>query len=232
MQRIVTLDTETTGLDWKQGDRVIEIGAVEIIGRQLTGRQFHEYLDPERDIDEGASAIHGLTREMLAGKPKFADVAAPLLDFLSGATVVIHNAAFDLGFLNSELARVGLDPIEQVCAEIVDTLKLAKALDPTKRASLDALCERYGVDNRHRTLHGALLDAALLAEVYLAMTRGQEMLLLDEAEGKGRSGLERWVRPPTLVLREVIVTADELAEHEAILADLDQASGGKTLWKR
>lgn len=233
MQRIVTLDTETTGLDWRAGHRVIEVGAVEILGRRLSGRQFHYYLDPERDVDEGAAAVHGLMREMLVGKPKFAEIAGELLAFLRDATVVIHNASFDLGFLNAELSRLGLPAIEAVASEVVDTLKLAKAANPTKRASLDALCERFGIDNRHRTLHGALLDAALLAEVYLAMTRGQESLLIDEVgQGVVQQGQACWVRPAALQLREVGVSEAEAAAHAAILAELDQASGGKTVWRR
>lgn len=234
MQRIVTLDTETTGLDWKRGDRVIEIGAVEIVGRQLTGRHFHEFLNPEREIDAGAIAVHGITAEVLADKPKFAEVAPALLDFLRDAVVVIHNASFDLGFLNAELRRVGLEiTVETVAAEIVDTLKLAKTNDPTKRASLDALCERYGIDNQHRTLHGALLDAELLAEVYLAMTRGQESLLIDaigDAQG-APSIATQWQRPATLVLAKVTVAPDELAAHEAILDEIDKASNGQTVWR-
>jgi len=235
MERIVTLDTETTGLDWKRGDRVIEIGAVEMVGRKPSGRHFHEYLNPERPIDAGATAVHGLTDEMLQDKPKFAEVAPALLDFLRGAVVVIHNASFDLGFLNAELARSGCETtVEAVAAEIVDTLKLAKTLDPTKRASLDALCERYGIDNRHRTLHGALLDAELLAEVYLAMTRGQESLLIDERRGDetGQRGLDRWRRDSALVIARVTVSEEEEALHEAILAEIDQASGGKTVWRK
>lgn len=234
MQRIVTLDTETTGLDWKRGDRVIEIGAVEIVGRQITGRHFHEFLNPEREIDAGAVAVHGITAEMLADKPKFAEVAPALLEFVRDAVVVIHNASFDLGFLNAELQRMGLETtIESVAAEIVDTLKLAKTNDPTKRASLDALCERYGIDNQHRTLHGALLDAELLAEVYLAMTRGQESLLIDAmdgAEGMSHTTLQ-WQRPATLVIAKVTVAPEELAAHEAILDEIDKASNGKTVWR-
>jgi len=161
----IVLDTETTGLDWKNGDRIIEIGCVELLARRLTDNRFHRYLNPERSIDAGAVEVHGITDEMLRDAPRFADIVDEFLDYVRGAELIIHNAAFDLGFLNAELSRLGRDPIETVVSGVIDTLKLAKTIAPGKKASLDALCERYGIDNRHRTLHGALLDAELLAEV-------------------------------------------------------------------
>lgn len=227
----IVLDTETTGLDWKNGDRIIEIGCVELLARRLTDNRFHRYLNPERAIDAGAAEVHGITDEMLADKPRFADIVDEFLDYVRGAELIIHNAAFDLGFLNAELARLGRDPIETVVSGVIDTLKLAKTIAPGKKASLDALCERYGIDHRHRTLHGALLDAELLAEVYLAMTRGQETLMLDATpaaraqRGALRDGIPR---PALRVLRP---SEEELIAHEAVLAEIDQASGGKTLWR-
>ena len=166
MRRIV-LDTETTGLNARLGDRIIELGCVEILDRHLTGNHFHRYVNPERESEEGALKVHGITSEFLQDKPKFREVATEFLDYVRGAELVIHNAAFDVEFLNQELALLELPPIEHQCAAIVDTLKLAKGLHPGKRNSLDALCERYAVANAHRTLHGALLDAELLAEVYI-----------------------------------------------------------------
>ncbi len=231
-ERIVTLDTETTGLEWKNGDRVIEIGAVEILARRVTGQHYHQYLDPEREIDAEAVAVHGITREMLQNQPKFAEIADAFLDFVRDATVVIHNAGFDVGFLNAELARCGRPPLEQHVRAIVDTMKLAKAQEPTKRASLDALCERYGIDNRHRTLHGALLDAQLLAEVYLAMTRGQETLAIEDVAATALQETQRWQRPPGLKLVLLPANPEEVAAHEAVLAEIDRTSGGKTLWRQ
>ncbi|WP_142809119.1 DNA polymerase III subunit epsilon [Tepidiphilus olei] len=227
----IVLDTETTGLDWKNGDRIIEIGCVELLARRLTDNRFHRYLNPERPIDAGAVEVHGITDEMLADKPRFADIVDEFLDYVRGAELIIHNAAFDLGFLNAELSRLGRDPIETVVSGVIDTLKLAKTIAPGKKASLDALCERYGIDHRHRTLHGALLDAELLAEVYLAMTRGQETLMLDATpaaraqRGALRDGTPR---PALRVLRP---SEEELIAHEAVLVEIDQASGGKTLWR-
>lgn len=183
--RQIVLDTETTGLDHRMGDRIIEIGCVELLNRKLTGQRFHRYLNPEREVEAGALAVHGLTNEFLHDKPKFDEVAAEFLDFIQGAELVIHNAGFDVGFLNNELALSQAAPLEQCCAGVVDTLKLARELHPGRKNSLDALCERYAIDNSGRMLHGALLDAELLAEVYLAMTRGQDSLImeLDAAPG-------------------------------------------------
>ena len=227
----IVLDTETTGLDWKNGDRIIEIGCVELLARRLTDNRFHRYLNPERSIDSGAVEVHGITDEMLRDAPRFADIVDEFLDYVRGAELVIHNAAFDLGFLNAELSRLGRDPIETVVSGVIDTLKLAKTIAPGKKASLDALCERYGIDNRHRTLHGALLDAELLAEVYLAMTRGQETLMLDAAPAVRVQGGARRDGAPRPALRVLRASEEELVAHEAVLAEIDQASGGKTLWR-
>jgi len=227
----IVLDTETTGLDWKNGDRIIEIGCVELLARRLTDNRFHRYLNPERAIDAGAAEVHGITDEMLADKPRFADIVDEFLDYVRGAELIIHNAAFDLGFLNAELARLGRDPIETVVSGVIDTLKLAKTIAPGKKASLDALCERYGIDHRHRTLHGALLDAELLAEVYLAMTRGQETLMLDATPtSKAQRGARR-DGAPRPALRVLRASEEELIAHESVLAEIDKASGGKTLWR-
>lgn len=176
--RQIVLDTETTGLEAKEGHRIIEVGCLELVARRLTERRLHHYINPERDSDEGALAVHGLSNEFLADKPKFGEIAGELIEFVRGAEVIIHNAAFDLEFLDAELAQLGLGRFEDYC-RITDSLKLARERHPGKRNSLDALCERYGVSNTHRTLHGALLDAGLLADVYLAMTRGQDSLAMD-----------------------------------------------------
>ena len=227
----IVLDTETTGLDWKNGDRIIEIGCVELLARRLTDNRFHRYLNPERSIDAGAVEVHGITDEMLRDAPRFADIVDEFLDYVRGAELIIHNAAFDLGFLNAELSRLGRDPIETVVSGVIDTLKLAKTIAPGKKASLDALCERYGIDNRHRTLHGALLDAELLAEVYLAMTRGPDTLMLDAAPAARVQGGARRDGAPRPALRVLRASEEELVAHEAVLAEIDQASGGKTLWR-
>ena len=227
--RQIILDTETTGLEFKLGDRIIEIGCVELVGRRLTQRRFHRYLNPERAIDAGAQAVHGLTSEFLQDKPKFAEIAAELIDYLRGAELVIHNAAFDLGFINNELSLAGLEPLSFVCAGVVDTLKLARELHPGRKNSLDALCDRYAIDNSGRTLHGALLDAELLAEVYLAMTRGQESLIMDLDVAPARPGAADagGLRPPLKVQR---ASAEELQAHERVLAEIAKESKGKCLW--
>jgi DNA polymerase-3 subunit epsilon len=229
--RQIILDTETTGLDPRFGHRVIEIAGVEMLNRRMTQRHFHRYLNPEREIDEGAQAVHGISLEFLQDKPKFADIVAEFLDFVRGAELVIHNAAFDIGFLNHELSLLGLDPIDGVCAGVLDTLKLARQMHPGKRNNLDALCERHGVSNSHRTLHGALLDAELLGEVYLAMTRGQETLSMEiesaPADLPGVPG-SSGSRPP---LRRLATSADDLAEHERTIAAIDKESRGNCLWK-
>ena len=228
--RQIVLDTETTGLDPRQGHRIIEVAGIEVVNRRLTGRHLHKYIHPERDIDEGAQRVHGITLEFLADKPKFADVVDELLDFINGAELIIHNAPFDIGFLNAELARLDRVPVDTICNGVIDTLKMAKDLHPGKRNSLDALCERYAIDNSGRTLHGALLDTELLADVYLAMTRGQETLMIepDETPGPqlGSDGQAR-VRPPLVVRR---ASAAERAEHERLLAAIDKESKGNCVW--
>ena len=227
--RQIILDTETTGLDPALGNRIIEIGAVEIVNRRPTGHHFHRYINPERDSEEGALAVHGISSEFLADKPKFREIAQEFLDYVSGAELVIHNASFDVAFLNNELRLVKLKPVTTYCPSVIDTLKQARELHPGKRNSLDALCDRYQIDNTGRTLHGGLLDAQLLAEVYLAMTRGQESLLIDAAPEAAIEVTQRTsTRVNIIVLR---ATEQELAAHETQLADIDKASGGKCIWK-
>jgi DNA polymerase-3 subunit epsilon len=229
--RQIVLDTETTGLNPRTGDRVIEIGCVEIFNRKLTGNNFHRYINPERDSDEAALAVHGLTTEFLSDKPKFHEIAEELREFVKDAEVIIHNAPFDLGFLNHEFERLGLPPFVSHCSNVIDTLVHAKELHPGKRNSLDALCDRYGISNAHRKLHGALLDSELLADVYLAMTRGQNMLSMDvEIEAAGGGELLEAVP-----LGEIIVlsaAADELAEHDNVLAALDKGVKGECVWRK
>jgi len=232
--RQIFFDTETTGLYAEGGDRVIEVGCVEMINRQLTGNNLHLYINPERASHEEALRVHGLTEEFLADKPKFAEIAEQLLSFLAGAELVIHNAPFDIGFINAELKRLRKPPITDVVGGVRDTLLMARDLFPGKANSLDALCRRLEVDNSKRALHGALLDAELLADVYIRLTRGQDALLMDEA-GEGGAGatelgsvaidLSRFALPVPQA------SADELAAHEAVLADLDKASGGKRIWQ-
>lgn len=226
------LDTETTGLDPQQGHRIIEIAAVELVDRRLTSNRFHRYINPERHSDAGALQIHGLTTEFLQDKPKFREIAAELLDYVKGAQLIIHNAGFDVAFLNAELNLLGLPSITECCAEILDTLKVARELHPGKRNSLDALCERYLIDNSKRTFHGALLDAELLSDVYLAMTRGQESFAMEmeAADLKLAVSLEAAVlRQPLLVIEP---TEIELSEHAKQLEDIDKASRGACLWKK
>lgn len=227
--RQVVLDTETTGLEWRQGERVIEIGCVELLNRKLTGRRFHRYLNPERAIGAGAQAVHGLTDEFLADKPKFAEIADELLEFVCDAELIIHNAPFDVGFLDNELSLCGREPLKSGCDSITDTLRMARDLRPGKKNSLDALCGEFGIDNSGRQLHGALLDAELLAEVYLAMTRGQESLMMDlEAGAAAIAVFAHGERPP---IRVLAASAEEIAEHEQVLAEIDKESKGKTLWR-
>ncbi|MDE1989534.1 MAG: DNA polymerase III subunit epsilon [Betaproteobacteria bacterium] len=229
--RYVVLDTETTGLEPTKGHRVIEIGLVEIVHRRRTGAHFHQYLNPDRDSDPGALQKHGLTTEFLSDKPRFAEVVDQFLEFVQGAELVIHNAAFDLGFLDHELRQLGREPLSGLCPQVTDTLTMARELHPGKRNTLDALCERYGVDNSRRTFHGALLDAELLGDVYLAMTRGQETLLVETASAtaaESRQTMHRSSKP--LVVR--YATLEELDSHLALLEKIDQASKGRCLWKR
>ncbi len=233
--RQIVLDTETTGLEPELGHRIIEIGCVEMVDRRLTGNNFHQYLQPDRQIDQGAIEVHGITNEFLAEKPRFRDVVADFMDYVAGAELIIHNAPFDVGFLNHELALLGGDwpRIEDHCG-VIDTLVMAKRLHPGQRNSLDALCKRYDIDNSHRDLHGALLDAEILADVYLAMTGGQTALLLAEETGETEQGGEQIRRlaadrPPIPVVR---ASAAELERHQARLQAIDQASGGNCLWLR
>ena len=225
--RKIVVDTETTGLDPKQGHRIIELAAIELEGRKVSLRRFHRYLNPEREIDAGAVAVHGLTYERLQNEPKFADIVPSFLEFIEDAELIIHNAPFDIGFLNNELELIGQPPLQNA---VLDTLKIAREMHPGKKNSLDALCSRYAIDNAHRTLHGALLDTELLAEVYFAMTRGQESLL-----GEDRSPQERMPSVPNLgakrpKLRVLRASPLELANHAQQLADIDKASKGECLW--
>jgi DNA polymerase III subunit epsilon len=230
--RQIVLDTETTGLDAKNGDRVVEIGCIELLNRRVGERGFHQYLNPERAIDEGAAKVHGLTLEFLADKPRFADIAAEFLDYISGAELIIHNAAFDVGFLDAELARAGKDKLAKHVSGVVDSLAMARELHPGKRNSLDALCERYSVDNAHRTLHGAQLDARLLADVYLAMTRGQESLVIElDTPAEAAAAV---ARVDVSKLKVILPSKDEEAAHEAYLDGLDKAAkdAGGSLWRK
>ncbi|CAN7272994.1 DNA polymerase III subunit epsilon [Trinickia sp. LjRoot230] len=234
--RQIVLDTETTGLNARTGDRIIEIGCVELINRRLTGNNLHFYLNPERDSDPGALAVHGLTTEFLRDKPKFAEVVDVLRDYVRDAELVIHNASFDLGFLEAEFALLGLPRFAEHYESFIDTLVQAKSMFPGKRNSLDALCDRFGISNAHRTLHGALLDAELLAEVYLAMTRGQESLVIDmlgdvPAQANVASASAA-VSLESVVLAVVAASADELAAHQAVLDDIEKASKGTSVWRR
>lgn len=227
--RQIVLDTETTGLNPRTGDRIIEIGCVELVNRRLTGNNFHVYINPERDSDEGALAVHGLTTEFLSDKPKFAEIAQAFCEYVRGAEAVIHNAPFDVGFLNAELKRLKLPAFDEQVSSVLDTLQHAKEIYPGKRNSLDALCDRYGISNAHRTLHGALLDAELLADVYLAMTRGQNSLTIDlEDDHEAQQQALSIPLAPILVLAP---TEQEQRLHAGILDKVDQDSRGKCLWR-
>jgi DNA polymerase-3 subunit epsilon len=227
--RLVVLDTETTGLEAREGHRIIEVGAIEVVARRITDKRFHHYVNPERDSDEGALAVHGLTRHFLADKPKFAEIADELLAFVKDAEVVIHNAAFDLEFLDAELARLGRPPFAKHCLKVTDSLQLAREQHPGKRNSLDALCERYQVSNAHRTLHGALLDAGLLAEVYLAMTRGQDSLTIDVLAEDGLLAQAGPVDVDALIV--LAASPAEIAAHEAVLDGIAQEARGTPVWR-
>ena len=230
--RQIFLDTETTGLSPEAGDRIVEIGCIEMVNRRLTGETRHVYLNPERKGSEEATKIHGLTDAFLADKPKFAEVADDLLGFLAGAEVIIHNAAFDVGFLNGELKRLRRTPFHTVAGKVTDTLLMAREMFPGKANSLDALCRRLEVDNTHRTLHGALLDAGLLAEVYIRLTRGQDCLVIHADEHPSSTPESLLARDLTQYALTVIgATAEEQAAHAVVLAELDKASGGKTVWR-
>lgn len=236
--RQIVLDTETTGLEAGRGHRIIEIGCVEVVNRRTTGRHLHHYINPDRDIDAGAAAVHGITLDKLIGKPRFAEIAEEFLAFVDGAELVIHNAPFDVGFIDAELALwarlTGREPLQiRSRCGVLDTLALARELHPGQRNGLDALCKRYSIDNSHRQLHGALLDARILADVYLAMTGGQNSLALDEAvraAGSAGAAIVAGSARPTVPLRVVQASAPELAAHEAFLEVIRKASGGKLVW--
>jgi len=232
MSRLIVLDTETTGLSAEGGDRIIEIGCVELLNRKLSGNNLHYYLNPDRDSHEDALRVHGISNEFLRDKPKFTAIADELLDYLNGAEVIIHNAAFDVGFLNKELQLAQRPPLKAVVAKVVDTLAMAKEMYPGKRNSLDALCDRLGVDNSGRTLHGALLDAELLADVYIYMTRGQDALLVESVEEEVSTRTEDAFDWKSLDLPVLRANEQELAAHESVLLQLDKASNGQTVWRK
>jgi DNA polymerase-3 subunit epsilon len=229
--RQIILDTETTGLDPALGHRIIEIAAVEIVNRRFTDRHYHQYVNPEREIDAGALEVHGITTDFLADKPKFREVAKDMLAFIEGAELIIHNAPFDVAFLNHELALIEMQALGIFCPQVTDTLKMAKGLHPGKRNSLDALCERYEIDNSARSLHGALLDARLLAEVYLSMTRGQDSLLMDMGEMQAPA-LDSEFAGGNVELIVLRASEEELVEHLRQIEDIDKASKGACVWKR
>jgi DNA polymerase-3 subunit epsilon len=229
--RQVMLDTETTGLSPSTGDRIVELGCVELLNRKLTGNNKHYYLNPERESDEGALRVHGLTSEFLSDKPKFVEIADDFLAYIAGADeIIIHNAPFDVGFLEAELKRAGKNRFTSVVTKVVDSLAMAKHQYPGKRNSLDALCDRLGVDNSGRKLHGALLDAELLADVYIGLTRGQDALLMD-AGTEDKSAAIKAIDLRQYDLPVVMPSNDEIAAHDAVLLQLDKVSGGKTVWR-
>jgi DNA polymerase-3 subunit epsilon len=229
--RQIVLDTETTGLDPRKGHRIIELAAIELSDRKVSDRRFHRYLNPEREIDAGAAEVHGLTLERLQDEPKFSEIVPALLEFIRGAELIIHNAPFDVGFLNKELELSGLPLLDSYCTSVIDTLKLAKELHPGKKNNLNALCDRYQIDNSHRTLHGALLDTELLAEVYLSMTRGQKNFLDDRNDEQEEQLSDAHIDLSHLELRVLPATADELEKHAQQLVEIDKASKGSCLWK-
>lgn len=230
--RQIFLDTETTGLSPTGGDRILNLACVEMISRKLTNNDFHCYINPERESHDDALRVHGLTTEFLADKPKFADIAQEFLDFVKGAEIIIHNAPFDVGFLDAELQRAGFPKFSSHVSKITDSLAMAKELYPGKRNGLDALCERMGVDNSNRTLHGALLDAQLLCEVYIHLTRGQDALLIDPHSASTSSGASS-VKADFSNLDLIVLQPSEaeLAAHEDVLKQIDKSSGGKTVWR-
>ena len=238
--RQIILDTETTGLNARLGDRIIEVGCIEMVNRRFTGNNWHRYVNPEKAIEEGAKAVHGISDDFLADKPKFGDVAAEFLEYIRGAELIIHNAAFDIEFLDAEFARLDMGKVGDHDVTVADTLRLARELHPGKRNSLDALCDRYEINNKHRTLHGALLDAELLAEVYLAMTRGQNSLAigLDANRDEGRQergseaagGIKVAVSMAKVKLAVITANAEEQAEHDRVLAGIAKESAGKCVW--
>jgi DNA polymerase III subunit epsilon len=230
--RQIFLDTETTGLSAAQGDRILEIGCIEMENRRLTGRTLHHYINPERASHPDALRVHGITEAFLADKPTFAKVAQEIVDFVVGAEIIIHNADFDVGFLNAELQRVGQGPFAKHVAAVTDSLLLARSTFPGKGNSLDALCKRLEVDNSNRDLHGALLDASLLAEVYLRMTRGQKALVIDSNEPAQGTQRVAEVDLKAFELALVQISADEQAAHAALLNDIDKACGKRTVWRQ
>jgi len=237
MTRQIILDTETTGLETAQGHRIIEIGCIELVNRRPTGNDYHQYINPGREIDDGAFAVHGISNEVLADKPQFSDIAADLIDYLRGAELIIHNAPFDVGFLDHELGLLGAAaPVARIaeCCTVLDTLKLARELRPGQKNDLDSLCRHYEVDNSQRTLHGARLDAEILADVYLAMTGGQTALFLDghdPAHTADAASVVRRLDPERPRLPVIRPDADELAAHESWLEELDRQSSGQCVWK-
>jgi DNA polymerase-3 subunit epsilon len=230
--RQIVLDTETTGLSAEGGDRIIEIGCVELVARKLTGNNKHWYLNPERDSHEDALKVHGISNEFLRDKPKFAAVVDELMEYVAGAEIIIHNAAFDIGFLDKELELLGRPAFSGHVTRVIDSLAMAKEMFPGKRNSLDALCDRLEVDNSGRTLHGALLDAELLADVYINMTRGQDALLIDEIDTGSVAGIVTRVDLRQFTLPVLLANDQEAAAHEDLLNQLDKASGGKTVWRQ
>ena len=232
MTRQIVLDTETTGLSAEGGDRIIEIGCVELLNRKLTGNNLHFYLNPQRDSHEDALKVHGISNEFLRDKPKFAEVAEEILDYVQGAEIIIHNAAFDVSFLNKELELIGKAPFNVFVGSVTDTLVMAKEMFPGKRNSLNALCDRLGVDNSGRTLHGALLDAELLADVYINLTRGQDALLIDLGAVEGEAHGQATVDLGQFLLPVLAANAAEIAAHDEVLGQIDKSSGGKTVWQR
>jgi DNA polymerase-3 subunit epsilon len=229
--RQIFLDTETTGLSPENGDRIVEIGCVELLNRKLTGNNLHFYLNPERDSHEDALKVHGISNEFLKDKPKFGEITDELLEYLQGADVLIHNAPFDVGFINKELELQKRAPLKTYVNSVADTLAMAKDLFPGKRNSLDALCDRLGVDNSGRTLHGALLDAELLADVYIYMTRGQDALLIEVEDKSDTKNRATAIDMQSLKLTVISASEQELAAHEEVLMQIDKASNGQTLWR-
>ncbi len=229
ISRLVVLDTETTGLEAKDGHRIIEIGAIEIVSRRITERRFHQYVNPERECDEGALAVHGITRQFLEDKPKFCDIVDDLIAFVDGAEVIIHNAEFDVEFLDAELARIGRNRFTEYCMKIICSLRHAREQHPGKRNSLDALCERYAVSNAHRTLHGALLDAGLLADVFLAMTRGQDSLVIDVLDDDALTANFGPIDVAQLIA--VAISEQEMAAHETLLDGIEREAKRRTVWR-
>jgi len=230
--RQIVLDTETTGLSAETGDRIIELGCVELFNRKLTGNNLHFYFNPDRDSHEDALRVHGISNEFLKDKPRFAELVDEILAYVQDAEIIIHNAPFDLAFLNKELELLGKPPFKRFVSGVIDSLAMAKEMFPGKRNSLDALCDRLEVDNSGRTLHGALLDAELLADVYINMTRGQEALLMEAVESSNSGAVSTRLDLRAFALPVLVANEQELAAHEDVLGQLDKASGGKTVWRQ